>query len=53
VIRYNVIRFVKNEKEDKINLKMRVKIVNVLLEKRFINKSCKDIIKSVSNSNLI
>ncbi len=41
MIRHNVVRFAKNQKKDHIDLKMRVKIINVLLEQQLVERSQK------------
>ena len=52
VIRYNIVRFAENKKKENINLRLRVKIVNVLLKKQSIDRSCKNTINQKSNLNL-
>jgi len=49
VIKHNVVKYVKYKKEEHINFKMRIKIINILSKKQFIDKSRKDATKNKSN----
>ncbi len=46
VIRHNVVKYVERKKEGRIDLKMRVKIVNILLDRCFVGKPRKNVIAS-------
>jgi len=52
IIRYNVIKYVEYKKEEYIDFKMRIKIINVLLERQLINRFRKNAIKNKSNLDL-
>jgi len=52
VIRHNVVKYVEYEKKEYTDLKMRIKIINILLERQLINKSRKNATKNEFNSNL-
>jgi len=46
VIRYNVVKYVEYKKKEYIDFKIRIKIINILLKKQFIDRSCKDTTKN-------
>jgi len=52
IIRYNIVKYVENKKREYIDLKMRIKTINVLLKKKLVDRFRKDAIKNKSNLNL-
>ncbi len=44
IIRHNIVKFVENKKRENVDLKMRVRIVNILSKRQFVDKFCKNTI---------
>jgi len=53
IIRHNVVKYVEYKKKEYIDFKMRIKIIDVLLKRRLINRSRKNAIKNKSNLDLV
>ena len=53
IIKYNIVKYIESKKREHINLKIRIKIINILLKKRLVDKSCKNAIKNKLNSSLV
>ena len=49
VIKYNIVKYVKNKKRENIDLRMRVRTTNILSKRRSIDKSYKDTIRDTYN----
>ncbi len=52
IIKHNIVKFVKNKKRENIDLRIRIKIVNILSKKQLVNRSRKNAINQKSKLNL-
>ncbi len=53
IIKHNIVKYVKNKKKKYIDLKIRIKTINVLLKRQLIDRFCKDAIKNKFNLNFV